>query len=590
MAVKLGDAIVFIRGDRRQLDDDFDDSERRTQSWTSKIGSTIRTGIGVAMGNMATMAAQKVMQLGGALADMVGEALPIEGIRASFAGLTGDADAALAVLRRGALGMVSDAELMRTYNEAAQLVGKTFADQLPDAMGYLSKVSAATGQDMGFMLDSLTKGVGRLSPMILDNLGIQVNLAEANAAYADQLGITVEEMDKSQQQAAVMAQVLDKLEANTAAMPDVTGNAATAMAQFKTTVQNLKDQVGEALIPVLMELLEPLGELITEYGPDVIAWVKVAIDWLGKNLPKWIEVLREVFTRFFSKEAPEIWQTLKRVGDEVWTFLQEIMQQVINWVEENLPLIIENSQELADFWTNVLVPVTEGAWELIKTIISTALDVILGVIKLAMQVATGDWEGAWETIKGIAETIWEGIKEAFNTFVETILSVLGTTLEDFKETWRSNLEMAKIIIRDKLNQIKQKFDDLMNKVRGILSGNALYEVGRQWIQGLINGVGVMAGALVDAVKRIVQKALDAIWRKLGVSPRDTEDNIPEEDETFPLGAGLGLSGAPGPGMIVGGLTGIGRVNQSVTMYGVNILSEDAGDLFDQLASFQVAVV
>ena len=32
--------------------------------------------------------------------------------------------------------------------------------------------AAATGQDVGFMLDSLVKGIGRGSPMILDNLGL----------------------------------------------------------------------------------------------------------------------------------------------------------------------------------------------------------------------------------------------------------------------------------------------------------------------------------------------------------------------------------------------------------------------------------
>jgi hypothetical protein len=46
---------------------------------------------------------------------------------------------------------------MMSYNQAAQLVGKQFADQLQARCNTLVKVSAATGQDMGFMMDSLVK-------------------------------------------------------------------------------------------------------------------------------------------------------------------------------------------------------------------------------------------------------------------------------------------------------------------------------------------------------------------------------------------------------------------------------------------------
>jgi len=73
--------------------------------------------------------------------------------------------------------MATNRDLMLSFNKASTLVSVDFAKQLPDAMQYLGKVSLATGQDLGFLLDSLVTGVGRVSPMILDNLGIQVALS-----------------------------------------------------------------------------------------------------------------------------------------------------------------------------------------------------------------------------------------------------------------------------------------------------------------------------------------------------------------------------------------------------------------------------
>lgn len=145
------------------------------------VGAVATAGLGIATGAVAGV--------GAAVLGLAQDAAAIPGVTSAFETLTstmdGGATAMLAALQDSSGGLITNTELMRSFNTAAALVGDDFAERLPDSMGYLSKVSAATGQDMGFMLDSLVKGVGRLSPLILDNLGIQVNLAEANEEYAE---------------------------------------------------------------------------------------------------------------------------------------------------------------------------------------------------------------------------------------------------------------------------------------------------------------------------------------------------------------------------------------------------------------------
>ena len=225
---QLGVAQVQIRAALDGLDKDLSQAQRKIESSLGRVanrikgdylnlGKTVLAGAGVAAGAIVGMGAAA----GAALGKMAVDALPLQGIRDSFRGITDDADATLAALREGSLGMVRDTELMKSYNLAAQLVGKTFADQLPDAMGYLSKVAAATGQDMDYMMDSLVKGVGRLSPMILDNLGIQVQLSDATERAAEMFGVEEEALSKAQIQAGMMDVVLEKLRENTKDMPEV---------------------------------------------------------------------------------------------------------------------------------------------------------------------------------------------------------------------------------------------------------------------------------------------------------------------------------------------------------------------------------
>jgi phage-related protein len=480
MAITLGDAIVYIKGDSAHLNKSLDSSEKQTKTATQKIGGYIKTGITTA----AVAGAAAVVTVGAAMGKLAFEAMPIEGIRNSFQGLNVDADAALDRLREGSLSMVTDAELMRTYNEAAQLVGKSFADDLPDAMGYLAKVSASTGQDMGFMLDSLTKGVGRLSPMILDNLGIQVDLAEANQVYADSIGKSVDELTKSEQQTALMNQVMEKLAENTAAMPDITDNASTKWAQFQTTFKNLKNELGEALLPTLTSLLTIVGDLAKQYGPMVIDWAKLAITWLGENLPVAIATIKPILDQLIPglmQLAEWLWQLwsveFKFLGDAItfvgdnfnifgpilgviaglilaltapvslviaaivllatawannWGDIQGKTQAALDFIQNIIQVVLDAVQKFWAKWGDEIMALVDLVWGTIKTVIKAALDTITFVIQAFAALIRGDWQAFGDAILGIWRTAWDAIKTIISNAKDSILTIISGIIEDIK--------------------------------------------------------------------------------------------------------------------------------------------------------------
>ena len=88
-------------------------------------------------------------------------------------------------------------------------------DKFAENMELVQKTAIRTGQSAEFLSDSFARGISRLSPLILDNLGIQVSLGDANAEYAAEMGITTTEMTKQQKTAALLNQVLAKLRINT---------------------------------------------------------------------------------------------------------------------------------------------------------------------------------------------------------------------------------------------------------------------------------------------------------------------------------------------------------------------------------------
>lgn len=500
-------------------------------------------------------AAGAVTAIGAGAVKLAKDAAGIPGVAASFEGLGGSIEK----MREGSLGMVSDVDLMKSFNTAAQLVSQDFAQQLPEAMGYLSKVSAATGQDMGYMIDSMVKGVGRLSPMILDNLGIQVSLEEAMARASEMYGVSTEELTKEQQQAGMMNVVMEKLAANTADMPEVMGSAAQQSASFDVQLQNLKDSVGVGLLPVLTELLTWLTGFLAEHGPQFTAWVQTAATWITGTLVPGIQGLVEGLKPFVDKVAEFVsqhseefkaaliaigallaaatiasgiisittaiaamanpitlivaavallaaawagdWGGIRTTIMEVWAKVEPVFQQVVQWFQTNIPVALAALKAIWDsVWPSIQV-VLEGVWNAIQITIETVIGIVRGIIQTVMALIQGDWDGAWTAIKGTAETYLNGISAFITNILNTILGLFGTDLETLKTTVTEKFTAIKQAISDKINDFKQ--------------------AGRDLIMGLISGVKEKAGELLNAVKEVVSNAVNGVKNFLGIQSPST---------------------------------------------------------------------
>ena len=230
---------------------------------------------------------------GAAIISFAKDASVLEGVERAFAGMSRAAGRAegemLDALKKGSQGLVESGKLMKSFNMAAQLVSKDFAQTLPSAMGMLAKASAATGESMDYMLDSLVRGVGRVSPMILDNLGIQVSLTRANADYAKSLNKSVEALTKTEQQSALAAEAMRLLAENTAAMPDLAGTLTFEMSRLNVTFAEFKNDTMRALNPAIGELMSLFNTLASSVLPwvnkalfELVPYIVVIIQWLNK--------------------------------------------------------------------------------------------------------------------------------------------------------------------------------------------------------------------------------------------------------------------------------------------------------------------
>tara|TARA_R100001510_G_scaffold14607_1_gene11925 strand:+ start:9945 stop:12359 length:2415 start_codon:yes stop_codon:yes gene_type:complete len=84
-------------------------------------------------------------------------------------------------------------------------------ERIPQALEQVSKTALRTGQDAAFLANSLSTGIARVSPQILDNLGIQVKLSQATAAASKQFKKQASELTEVEKKTALLNLVLDNL-------------------------------------------------------------------------------------------------------------------------------------------------------------------------------------------------------------------------------------------------------------------------------------------------------------------------------------------------------------------------------------------
>lgn len=122
----------------------------------------------------------------------------------------GDMDLIIKKIQEASHFSVSEMDIIASANKAMMLGLGADADQLANLM----EIAAFRGRAMGLSttqaFDDIVRGIGRASPLILDNLGIVIDAEATYQAYADAIGVSKDELTKAQKTQALLNRVLEE--------------------------------------------------------------------------------------------------------------------------------------------------------------------------------------------------------------------------------------------------------------------------------------------------------------------------------------------------------------------------------------------
>lgn len=188
----------------------------------------------------------------------------------------------------------------------------------------------------------------------------------------------------------------------------------------------------------------------------------------------------------------------------MWTFISTVVKQI--WLV--VSTTFQHMATVVGAVMNVIWTVISSTWSVIRGIWITVLGFIKGILGAALSFMKGDVEGGMNKIKATFTNTWNNIKNVVNTAINGVKNVINSGINAARTIMNSVLNSILSIVRGTMNNVLGAFRSVINNIKGAFSGASgmLTGAGRSIVQGLINGIKGMAGAVKSAIGGVLQSA------------------------------------------------------------------------------------
>ena len=512
-----------VAGEVTDLDDSVKKSDKSSKSFSDTWAMTL---LGI---NQGIQIIQQVGQAMEAAFDFTREGAQIIQTEAAFGSMADTIGMSTGVLSEwsdAVNGTVSDMQLMTGFQTLAAGLSKDMTAAFADNNTQLLKIAKAASAlnpalgDTAFMYESITRGIKRSSPLILDNLGIVVKVGEANEALAKQLGKTVDELTAEEKQMALLNEVLKSGDRLVEQLGGTVESAIDPWDRFAAAMKNNKDAIKANIAGFegiqnaisgaadAMEEIYTVTELVskaTEYG--VITNTEyneiIMAGRRGKEVD--IELIEDLTNRIIEYEA-----VLYNAQNGLIEFEGGVIRTSIPIQTQSSDLT--DASESVDGYASSIDEAKVMSEEAFGTMFSMAksFSEILGKVEdkqkdietlLSIKSSGGYFNGVWMSAKQVQDMIIE---------LEGEIGVL----EERMRTAAQNMVMDMILAgTDFATATAEEIAGVLSiaESMGLITSDALNAVGSE-ISGVLGDVGEdatgMAAVILGAIDQINAKKLE----------------------------------------------------------------------------------
>ncbi|MFZ8008287.1 phage tail protein [Bacillus licheniformis] len=235
----------------------------------------------------------------------------------------------------------------------------------------------------------------------------------------------------------------------------------------------------------------------------------------------------------FANHLKQIWTNISNGAKQIWNGIKTVVSSLV----KGLVNAVKN------YW-NTAKTVTTTIFNGIKSVLSSIWN---GIKNTVVNLAKGLWNAVkttWNTFKTVTTTIFNAVKTVLTTVWNAAKSVVINAAKNIWSSVRNNFNNMKNVVTTVMKNVKTTIQNLWNNAVKFLKGIDLKQIGKNIIQGLINGIGSMANAVWRKVGDIADGVKKKITGLLNIhSPsRWMRDHV---GKMIPAGVAVGIDKARG---------------------------------------------
>lgn len=267
-------AVSVSRSAGRQIEAALGGIDRGTKRAEQGIKSldislkSLAGGLGIGLGIAGAL------QIGRVTIDLAKSAAQADASRGAFdrlaTGVGESGDRMFAAMRKASDGMISDARLVGTANQAMLLKAADTGEEMATLLEIARVRAEASGKSFEDAFSRLSLGIGKREPEILDEIGLVLRLIPAYAQYAAELGKSANQLTEIEKTQALYNEVVRQSKDLIDQSADAGDNASKKFQRYEASIENAKKATGEFLLTLgLAEGLEAFGKQLESTTKDV---------------------------------------------------------------------------------------------------------------------------------------------------------------------------------------------------------------------------------------------------------------------------------------------------------------------------------
>ena len=210
--------------------------------------------------------------------------------------------------------------------------------------------------------------------------------------------------------------------------------------KLKVAVQPIVDNIGDGLLWLFENVLEPLGSFVIEDAlPAFFNLLASAVEACNNAFEVISPYLNEIWNEVFAPFAAFLGETFVGILNNVSQFFSDMGDMFVAKSEEigTIFEFLKNVLNLVSITWKVCIQAMSGQLKpfltMVKNIISHVIDILSGLIKFITGVFTLNWKQAWEGVKDVLKGILNVIIDIVEGSINRIIGALNAISFDIPD-------------------------------------------------------------------------------------------------------------------------------------------------------------